>query len=266
MTKNELSTYLLDMVENNKIVQAMIIDGVMTDDDLSPVYAFIRRLMGSLDNMDIIRPIHEKEHLISVKEISEQVVDNAMLKPYGSDYKIYLIDANLLREDSQNKLLKTLEEPQPYAIFILYAASAQRLLETVRSRCQILSLGDNDRMLASTDVTVKVLDILRRGVSEGAGNEMSLAKELVKIYSDKKSSYAAMLDIMQLTVADAIYNKETGKKRYSAEGEYEAEAACERASLEKLLYMMEAIKKAAMRISQNVNAENAITEMLMDFK
>ena len=51
------------------------------------------------------------------------------------DRRVYLIlDAHLLRDDSANALLKSLEEPPAYAVFVLVSDHAERMLATIRSR------------------------------------------------------------------------------------------------------------------------------------
>ena len=63
-------------------------------------------------------------------------------------YKIYIIDeVHQITNEAFNALLKTLEEPPPHVIFILATTEAERVLPTIRSRCQqytFKSLGIND--------------------------------------------------------------------------------------------------------------------------
>ena len=90
---------------------------------------------------DIIWVTHEKPNVITVDEIRSQVNNTIEIKPYSSPYKIYIIEqADLLNPQAQNALLKNIEEPPPYAIFILLTRNAHHLLETIRSRCVILQL------------------------------------------------------------------------------------------------------------------------------
>ncbi len=57
------------------------------------------------------------------------------MRPFEGDRRVYLIlDAHLLRDDSANALLKSLEEPPPYAVFMLVSDNAERMLATIRSR------------------------------------------------------------------------------------------------------------------------------------
>jgi len=90
---------------------------------------------------DIIRVTHEKPNAISVDDIRVQVNNTIDIRPYSSPYKIYIIEqADLLTVQAQNALLKNIEEPPSYAIFILLTRNADILLETIRSRCVILRL------------------------------------------------------------------------------------------------------------------------------
>jgi len=60
-------------------------------------------------------------------------------KPITSRRKVYVIDdADLMSEESQNCLLKTLEEPPEYAVIILIVSNESRILPTIKSRCVII--------------------------------------------------------------------------------------------------------------------------------
>lgn len=90
---------------------------------------------------DIITVRHEKPATISVDDIREQLNGDIQIKPYSSPYKIYIIpEADLMTDQAQNALLKTLEEPPEYAIIFLLTENADRLLATIRSRCVMLKL------------------------------------------------------------------------------------------------------------------------------
>jgi len=73
---------------------------------------------------------------ISVKQAGA-VVANVALRPKAGARRLFLIgSAELLHEDAANALLKTLEEPSPFATLILCAPNPGLLLPTIRSRCQ----------------------------------------------------------------------------------------------------------------------------------
>lgn len=59
------------------------------------------------------------------------------LQPAAGEWKVYILDeVHMLSKDAANALLKTLEEPPPHAIFILATTELEKVIETVRSRCQ----------------------------------------------------------------------------------------------------------------------------------
>lgn len=90
---------------------------------------------------DIIRITHEKPGSIGVDDIRRQINDDIGVKPYSSPYKIYIVpQADLMTEEAQNALLKTLEEPPKYAVIFLLTENADVLLSTIRSRCVMLKL------------------------------------------------------------------------------------------------------------------------------
>ncbi len=56
-------------------------------------------------------------------------------------YRVAIVDAaDYLREDAQNALLKTIENPPPYSLLLLVSHNPARLLPTIRSRCRLLRL------------------------------------------------------------------------------------------------------------------------------
>ena len=87
------------------------------------------------------RVVVREKATLGVKEIREQVASDVQIKPYSSPYKIYWIDeAEKMTEEAQNALLKTIEEPPEYAIFLLSVSRQELLLQTVLSRCVLLPL------------------------------------------------------------------------------------------------------------------------------
>ena len=63
--------------------------------------------------------------------------DRVMVPPSTGKYKVYVLDeAHMLTTEAFNALLKTLEEPPDYAIFVLATTDVHKMLPTVISRCQ----------------------------------------------------------------------------------------------------------------------------------
>src|SRR6476619_1845743 len=73
----------------------------------------------------------------SVDDI-RSLVDQVRFAPQAGKYKVYIIDeVHMLSSRAFNEFFKTLEEPPPYAIFILATTEKHKILPTILSRCQI---------------------------------------------------------------------------------------------------------------------------------
>ncbi|HQO87981.1 MAG TPA: DNA polymerase III subunit gamma/tau, partial [Bacteroidia bacterium] len=77
----------------------------------------------------------------SVEDI-RSLVDQVRFAPASGHYKIYIIDeVHMLSSGAFNAFLKTLEEPPPYAIFILATTEKHKIIPTILSRCQIFDFN-----------------------------------------------------------------------------------------------------------------------------
>ena len=66
-----------------------------------------------------------------------QIKDEIQFPPSGSKYKIYIIDeVHMLSTSAFNALLKTIEEPPEYVVFIFATTELQKVPATIKSRCQ----------------------------------------------------------------------------------------------------------------------------------
>lgn len=90
---------------------------------------------------DIIYVRHEKPNSIGVEDVRSQVNGDIAIMPYSSPYKIYIInEGEMLTDQAQNALLKTLEEPPAYAVLIILTTNLEALLPTILSRCVVLHM------------------------------------------------------------------------------------------------------------------------------
>ena len=80
------------------------------------------------------------QHL--VEEVRERVIRGAAYRPFEGGKRVFVIEAaEAMRDESQNALLKTLEEPPGFAHLILLSSEPEALLETVASRCQAVEFA-----------------------------------------------------------------------------------------------------------------------------
>ena len=75
------------------------------------------------------------QHLVD--EVRERVIEAAPYRPFEGERRAFVIEeADAMAEESQNALLKTLEEPASFAHLVLISSQPSALLDTVRSRCR----------------------------------------------------------------------------------------------------------------------------------
>ena len=100
------------------------------------------------------------QHL--VEEVRERVIRAAAYRPYEGGKRVFVVEAaEAMRDESQNALLKTLEEPPEFVHLILLSSEPAALLETIASRCQ--------RVEFAPLPAEAVEEMLREGVASAGG-------------------------------------------------------------------------------------------------
>ena len=155
----DILKYISSAVENNRVSHAYILNGERGSGKKMLANLFAMTLLcetgdnepcgkchsckqaESGNHPDIIRVTHEKPNSISVDDIRTQVNNTVDIKPYQGPYKVYIIpQADMMTPQAQNAILKTIEEPPSYAVFLLLTENAETLLPTINSRCVMLKL------------------------------------------------------------------------------------------------------------------------------
>jgi len=88
----------------------------------------------------------------SVNDVRE-IRDEVLFAPNSSRYKVYIIDeVHMLSNSAFNALLKTIEEPPPYIVFIFATTEVHKVPATIRSRCQQY----NFRLISTGEIREKL--------------------------------------------------------------------------------------------------------------
>lgn len=99
-----------------------------------------RALAGSHPDLTWVRPTGA--HVMRVGDVDEPVVTAAGRTPFESTRRVFVLErVETMNDEVANRLLKTLEEPPPFAHLVLLSESLGRVLETVVSRCQLVRFG-----------------------------------------------------------------------------------------------------------------------------
>ena len=131
--------YMTNSINNNKISHAYMFEGGEGIGKKEFAKEFASILMKSsniVNNPDYIE-IKPEGSSIKISQI-RKLQSDIVIKPH-SEYKIYVIlNSDKMTLEAQNAILKTLEEPPKYAIIILIANNKEALLDTIKSRCEII--------------------------------------------------------------------------------------------------------------------------------
>ena len=132
--------------------------------------------------------IDKGNDVIDIETIRLLIKDSA-LKPSNGKIKIYIIhNAQNLRVESSNALLKTVEELKSYNMMIFTTTNAMSLLPTIRSRCQIINLSSKKQDL---DIDLFKLSEIMTKVY---GGDMGYYYQNKSFFSEKKEEKDLVID------------------------------------------------------------------------
>jgi DNA polymerase III subunit delta' len=102
-----------------------------------PVNARRRAIEGVHPDLTWVRPSGAAEMLVG--DIEEPVIGAASRTPFESNRRVFVIEgADTMNDQAANKMLKTLEEPPPFAHLVLLTNKPGNMLATILSRCQLV--------------------------------------------------------------------------------------------------------------------------------
>ena len=235
----------------------------------------------------------------TIEDVREQLLETVDLKPFQYEKKIYIIEkADTLNIQSQNALLKTLEEPPAHAVFLLLAERAEAFLPTILYRVVVMKirplsaetiadylmqaghLAEESHILSAyaqgrigqalelvedegfREMRQDILGKLEALPSMSEGDAYLLAKDLEGYKNDLR-----FLDIMELWYRDLLTAKSLREEGYLIQRDKKDaifRAAKEPAAL--LAKKAAAVRTARMRLAQNANFRLTMEVMLMDLK
>lgn len=134
--------YLKSSINNDKLNSAYMFDGIDGIGKKKMAYELAKILLeiehpeNSPDYIDVF-PNGNSVKVDQIRKLQSDII----IKPHNK-YKIYILNnAEKMTVEAQNALLKTLEEPPQYAIIILVTNNKEALLDTIKSRCDIVKFN-----------------------------------------------------------------------------------------------------------------------------
>ncbi len=131
----------------------------------------------------------------SVNDVRE-IKDEVLFAPNSGRYKVYIIDeVHMLSNSAFNALLKTIEEPPPYIVFIFATTEIHKVPATIRSRCQQF----NFRLIPSELIKQKLME---------AAAEMNIEAEEEALFWIAKEATGSLRDAYTLFDQVASFSRE----------------------------------------------------------
>ncbi len=217
----EILKTINELIKNKKLPHAILIDaGSDSSRNELALYlasAFICKSTYPCDSCTDCLKIKNSSHpdviisdpeLINEKTFKIGVVrdirKDAYILPNEAEHKVYILkNADKMNVQAQNALLKIIEEPPPYARFILVCESRAAMLETIMSRVTPFGLGaDNDGI---SDEYALIADNLANDLAKALVNVTELEfMRLTAAFEKDKELFPLVLSSIQLIFRDAV--------------------------------------------------------------
>jgi len=151
----------------------------------------------------------------SVEDI-RSLIDQVRIPPQIGKYSVYIIDeVHMLSQGAFNALLKTLEEPPSYAIFILATTEKHKILPTILSRCQVydfsrITVADTIHHLQyvakqeDINASEEALNVVAQKADGGMRDALSIFDQLVA-FCGKNISYEQAIEVLNVLNSDYYF-------------------------------------------------------------
>ena len=155
----------------------------------------------------------------NIREIREEV----SYRPTEGRYKVYIIDeVHMLSIGAFNALLKTLEEPPEYVIFILATTEAHKIPITILSRCQrydfkritidtIAARLDELMKKEQVEVEEKAIRYIAKAADGSMRDALSLLDQCIAFYLGQKLTYDHVLEVLGAVDTD-VFSRASGDR------------------------------------------------------
>ena len=151
----------------------------------------------------------------SVEDI-RSLIDQVRIPPQIGKYSVYIIDeVHMLSQGAFNALLKTLEEPPSYAIFILATTERHKILPTILSRCQVydfcrITVADiiyHLQYVAKSEgiaASEEALNVVAQKADGGMRDALSIFDQLVA-FCGKTITYEQAIDVLNVLSSEYYF-------------------------------------------------------------
>lgn len=252
--------YINNVVVNKKFSHAYLIELDNYDSDMKYVYIFIKMLICNISYDDLLKSDNNIIKLIddgNYPDITIVSSDTSVIKKSAiidlqrefnnksllNNYKIYIIkEAEKLNGSSANTILKFLEEPEDNIIAFLLTDNRFHVIDTILSRCQVLSLKESKYNYIFNDELFDFIGYLLK-----PNNFFISYNELVKNKYSDKNNFKNLLVNSEKVFLDYIANYK------NSEFNVDIANLLSNYSIEYLINIISIIEEYLVKLDYNVN-------------
>ncbi|MEQ8927765.1 MAG: DNA polymerase III subunit gamma/tau [Fulvivirga sp.] len=210
--QSHITTTLKNAIDNNQLAQALLFCGPRGVGKTTCA-RILARMINDFDESHDGNTLNifelDAASNNSVDDI-RNLIDQVRYPPQYGKYKVYIIDeVHMLSTQAFNAFLKTLEEPPPYAIFILATTEKHKIIPTILSRCQIFDfnriqvndIADHLKQIAdreSIKYEEEALHLISQKADGALRDALSIFDLIVTFSSDRNVTYQSTISNLHI--------------------------------------------------------------------
>ena len=269
--------------------------------DITPCNVCVScKSFDSSNHPDVIY-VEASKSSIGVEEAREKINKSIEIKPYKYDYKIIVVEnADTMTHSAQNAILKTIEEPPKYGVFLFLSTNINNFLPTILSRCVSLKIKPlsnsevKEHLQNTTSISGDLLDFYVAYAQGNIGYAEKLIKEegffgvrdrvielisglekkelneiflQFKIIEEYKNNIEEIVDMMYLYLRDAVIAKEIGSEHILQKDKKDNILQyIKNVELKTLLDRIDAVCEAQESLRQNGNFQMTMEVMMLKLR
>ena len=231
--QEHITKTLRNQIENNNIGHAYLFSGTRGTGKTSTAKIFARAVnclesknQEPCNNCDVCKDILN-DNIMDVVEIDaasnnsvddiRELRESVKYSPTKAKYKVYIIDeVHMLSQGAFNALLKTLEEPPSYVIFILATTEPHKIPATILSRCQRFDFkrvtvkditSRMQRICAEENIEVeeKALNLIARNSQGALRDALSILDQCIS-FGDEKIEYNDVVELLGTVNIEQLFD------------------------------------------------------------
>ena len=216
--QEHITTTLQNAIDSQHLAQALLFCGPRGVGKTTCARILARQINGFSEEQTNSMNIYELDAASnnSVDDI-RNLIDQVRYPPQQGNYKVYIIDeVHMLSNQAFNAFLKTLEEPPPYAVFILATTEKHKVIPTILSRCQIfdfnrIQISDMVRHLhhiaekEGIEAEEEALNLIAQKADGALRDALSIFDLIVTFSTERKITYRTTIENLHILDYDYYF-------------------------------------------------------------